>query len=85
MAAYATFETMSENLQRLRKERHLSQPALAKRAGICENTIYAYESGRREGLLLHWLLLADALGVTLADLATPYDGGGGSIEEEADY
>lgn len=85
MAPYETDNTMRCNVRRLRKARGWSQITLAERAGICENTLIALETGRRDTMMITWLLVAEALGVTLADLIIPEAGGGGNIEEKADY
>ena len=84
MKPYEVEATMRRNMRRLRIEKKWTQGKLAKKACVGADTINVMEKGRRSGLLVTWLLIAEALGVTLVDLATPHDGGGGSIEEEAD-
>ena len=54
-------------VQRLRRQRGLSQEALARRAGVCSRTVYQAEAGRPvkpESALK----LAAGLGLTLADV-----------------
>ncbi|MBQ8962292.1 MAG: helix-turn-helix transcriptional regulator [Clostridia bacterium] len=57
--------TFGERVRELRKDKHLSQNALAKKAGVSPRTIFGYEAGttypRTENMLNR---LADALGVT---------------------
>ena len=57
--------TFGERVRGLRKDKHLSQNALAKKAGVSPRTIFGYEAGttypRTENMLNR---LADALGVT---------------------
>jgi transcriptional regulator with XRE-family HTH domain len=59
--------TIGENLRRLRKERRLSQPGLAKRAGVPQPTISNIENDRREPHASTLRKLADALGVEVVD------------------
>jgi transcriptional regulator with XRE-family HTH domain len=62
-------ETMGEHLVRLRRAAGLSQPKLAKAAGIPLSTLRQWEQGRR---LPSWegaIALADGLGCTLDELA----------------
>ena len=57
--------TFGERVRKLRKDKHLSQNALAKKAGVSPRTIFGYEAGttypRTENMLNR---LADALGVS---------------------
>ncbi len=57
--------TFGERVRELRKDKHLSQNALAKKAGVSPRTIFGYEAGttypRTENMLNR---LADALGVS---------------------
>lgn len=69
--------TFGERVRKLRKDKHLSQNALAKKAGISPRTIFGYEAGttypRTENMLNR---LADALGVcseALVDGASSLD------------
>ena len=59
------------NLQRIRKERGMSQGQLAEAAGISVRTLQSYEQGHRDingmaGLTLY--KLANTLGVDMEDL-----------------
>jgi transcriptional regulator with XRE-family HTH domain len=62
-------ENMGERLQRLRQEKGLSQSQLADAAGIPIGSLRNWERGRREPLLGTAARLADALGVSLDELA----------------
>ena len=57
--------TFGERVRKLRKDKHLSQNALAKIAGVSPRTIFGYEAGttypRTENMLNR---LADSLGVS---------------------
>jgi transcriptional regulator with XRE-family HTH domain len=57
-----------ENLRRIRKERRLSQRALADRAGVVKSTIYEAEAGKHIPRIQTLEKLADALGVSIVDL-----------------
>lgn len=69
---------LGQTLRRLRSERGLSQETLAHRAGITKNQVQLLEAGRASGSLAKPGMsnprmatlsgLADALGVTVADL-----------------
>ena len=61
-------ETFAQRLRRIRKEKGLTQTALAKKCGLCRNTISAYEIGRIMPNLptIEWL--CDGLGVTASEL-----------------
>ena len=69
--------TFGERVRKLRKEKQMSQSALAELAGVSPRTIFGYEAGttypRTERLLNR---LADALGVTSEDLV----GGAATLE-----
>jgi transcriptional regulator with XRE-family HTH domain len=60
---------MAENLKRLRQRAGLSQPQLAKAAGVPLGTLRCWEQATRQPLLGAAVKLADALGVTLDELA----------------
>jgi transcriptional regulator with XRE-family HTH domain len=60
---------MGERLQRLRHRAGLSQSELAKAAGVPLGTLRGWEYGRRKPLLDAAAKLADALGVSLDELA----------------
>jgi transcriptional regulator with XRE-family HTH domain len=74
-ASYA--RQLGLNLQRLRLEKGLSQERLAHMAGISGNTVHFYEKGEaRPGSPMNarmftLVALAQALGVTVADLLPP--------------
>lgn len=57
-------------MRQLRKEKHLSQAALALEAGLDRTYISLLELGRRSPTLDTLMLLAPVLGVSLAELAT---------------
>ena len=69
--------TFGERIRTLRKEKHLSQNALAKMASVSPRTIFGYEAGTtypRTKEILH--RLAEALGVesdVLMDCLSPAD------------
>jgi transcriptional regulator with XRE-family HTH domain len=60
---------MGKRIQKLRLGLGLSQSQLAKKAGVATVTIQAWEHGRRTPLLSAAVPLADALGVSLDELA----------------
>jgi transcriptional regulator with XRE-family HTH domain len=60
---------MGERLGRLRRDRGLSQPQLAKAAGVSVWSLRQWEQGRRTPLLDAAARVAVALGVSLDDLA----------------
>lgn len=53
----------------LRDEARLTQGELAERAGISKRSVAAYESGEAQPTLSLAIRLADALGVSLDELA----------------
>ena len=60
---------LASNLRRIRKQRQLSQPALAGEAGVSKGYIFSLESGDQTNPSLEVLMkIADALKVTIADL-----------------
>jgi transcriptional regulator with XRE-family HTH domain len=71
-------ESMGERLQTLRQGAGLSQPALARAAGIPVGTLRNWEQDLRVPRLDVAVKLADALGCTLDELAgrTPSAGQG---------
>ena len=58
----------TERLRRLRRERALSQRALAREAGIGLDTVNKLETGLRDALPATLRKLADALGVEPREL-----------------
>lgn len=67
-------EVVSRNLMRLRKEKGLTQAALAEAAGLSRQGYLALEKGRSEPQVATLRGLAGALGVPLKDLVTPVQG-----------
>jgi transcriptional regulator with XRE-family HTH domain len=69
---------LAARVKGLRTERHLSQAALAERAGMHRTYLSSIERGRRNVPLDTVCRLAWALGVEVRDLLTegPGDGGG---------
>ena len=65
--------TIGQNIRRVRKERGLSQPTLAKLSGVPQPSISNIEGGRREPQQATLRKLADALGVPPATLMTEGD------------
>ena len=57
-----------ENLRRIRKERKLSMDALAEIAGTSKQVLSRYENGERVPKISMVKKLADALGVSIAEL-----------------
>jgi transcriptional regulator with XRE-family HTH domain len=62
-------ETMGQRLKRLRQEKGLSQPALARLASVPIGTLRNWEQDRRVPLLDTAAAIARALGVSLDVLA----------------
>lgn len=62
-----------KHVRRLRRERDLSQEALAEAAGIHRNHLGAIERGNKAAGLLTIFHLAEALGVGPAALFEPFD------------
>jgi transcriptional regulator with XRE-family HTH domain len=60
---------MGERLQRLRKAAGMSQAELAAAAGVPRDSLRNWEYGRRTLLFDAAIKLADALSITLDDLA----------------
>jgi transcriptional regulator with XRE-family HTH domain len=60
-------------LRRIRRERDLSQEALADMAGIARNHMSELERGRREPRLATLVRLADALGMGVGELLAHFD------------
>ena len=60
--------TIGDNVRTERTRRKLTQDRLGELAGLDRKTISRIENGAHATLLDHLLLIADALGVPLADL-----------------
>jgi transcriptional regulator with XRE-family HTH domain len=60
---------LSGNLRRLREAAGLTQDQIADACGLRQSTVSAFERGRHVPSLRMCLLLAEALGVSLGDLA----------------
>jgi transcriptional regulator with XRE-family HTH domain len=69
-------ELFARNMKRLRKERKLTQEALSERAGLNPNYINAVEKGRKNISIRNIDLIAQALGVSMAELVTDADTAG---------
>jgi transcriptional regulator with XRE-family HTH domain len=63
-----TIQVDTERLRRLRRERALSQRALAREAGIGLDTVNKLETGLRDALPVTLRKLADTLGVEPREL-----------------
>lgn len=59
---------IGKKINRLRKEKGLSQSQLAQKAGLTQRQIGYYEQEAPEGLLKNLSAIADALGVSLVEL-----------------
>lgn len=69
-AAFADRLLNGENPLRVWRDlRGLTQAALAERAGVGRVTVAEIETGRKQGSVATLRALADALGITLDDLA----------------
>lgn len=66
-------ELFGRALRRLRRERDLSQEALARQAGLAPQHVSELERGRKEPRLTTLVQLADALGMPLAELLAHFD------------
>jgi transcriptional regulator with XRE-family HTH domain len=62
-------EQMGKRLRMLRDRAGISQARLAAAAGVNLSTFLNWEHGRRVPLLTNAILIADALGVSLDELA----------------
>jgi len=60
-------------LRRVRRERDLSQEALADMAQLARNHVSEIERGRRDPGLSTIVQLADALGIGIGELGTLFD------------
>ena len=60
--------SFAENLKRIRKEKGMTVFQLAEKAGIEDNAIYKWESGRRSPGMWSIVKLCDALGCSADEL-----------------
>ncbi|TAL00377.1 MAG: XRE family transcriptional regulator [Rhodospirillaceae bacterium] len=65
-------DILASNLRRLRREKKWTQEEFAHRAGIARDYLSKLENSRKEAGLDILPKLADALGVTPAELLTPF-------------
>lgn len=63
--------TLAKNIRRLRRERDLSQEALADICGLHRTYVGSVERGERNVTLSSLELLAKSFGVSVVDLLTP--------------
>lgn len=61
-------EQMGRSMRAMRKQAGKSVPQTARKTGVGEGTLYAYESGKINPGLLNLCLLAEYYGVTLDEL-----------------
>ena len=60
---------IARTVKRLREQRHLTQLALAKKAGVAQGFISELEAGKKQNVGIDTLMkLAKALKVTVAEL-----------------
>jgi len=64
----ALFRLIGDNVRALRLARGWTQWGLAERSGFSEQFVFCLESGRRDPTIVGLCKLAEALGVTPADL-----------------
>lgn len=74
--------SFGEKLKALRKAQHLTQEELASRCGIAKQNISRYEKSSRQPSIKTAKTIADALGVTLEDLAAGVSSSGPSVTED---
>jgi transcriptional regulator with XRE-family HTH domain len=74
-------DEVRERLRALRAARGMSLEAVGARAGLAASTVARLESGDRALRLDHLPVLADALGVGVADLLPPGDPGDPRVRE----
>lgn len=60
--------SLGSRIQRLRKERQMTLSDLALRMGVSKPTVWAWEQGKAKPVESRFATLAEALGVSLADL-----------------
>lgn len=64
--------TIGENIKRIREEQKKTKSRLATDAGISRQALISIEAGRQRPTFATVDAIADALGVTLADLITDF-------------
>lgn len=69
--------TLGGRIQRLRKERRMTLSDLAIRMGVSKPTVWAWEQGKAKPIDSRFAALADALGVTPAELRPSLSDGAG--------
>ena len=62
---------VGENTARIRKEKGLTQEALAEKSGLSQQYISGLENGQRNPTIVTLFELASALGVSHVELLTP--------------
>ena len=62
---------VGENTARIRKEKGLTQEALAEKSGLSQQYISGLENGLRNPTIVTLHELASALGISHVDLVTP--------------
>ena len=63
---------VGDNTARIRKEKGLTQEALAEKSGLSQQYISGLENGQRNPTIVTLYELATALGVGHLDLVTPH-------------
>lgn len=63
---------VGDNTARIRKEKGLTQEALAEKSGLSQQYISGLENGQRNPTIVTLFELASALGTTHVDLVTPH-------------
>lgn len=63
---------VGNNTARIRKEKGLTQEALAEKSGLSQQYISGLENGQRNPTIVTIFELASALGTSHIDLVTPY-------------
>jgi transcriptional regulator with XRE-family HTH domain len=70
-------------LEELRTALGISRKDFAAKLGVCERTVYRWETGETAIPRKHWALLSDLLGVSVAYLLGFENGNGGNGEQRA--
>ncbi len=77
MGGRGDFTAFGATLRRARRERELSQDALARRAGIGSKHVSELERGNKDPRLATFVRLAKGLGLTGTELMALYEREGG--------